>query len=634
MRSAGLWSGGSRRLTLLFLVVLVPPALTLIWLGIRLLQQDRSLWQQRELELRQNSADAIVHSLERSLSEAENWPAGRPIPEGALRLVVSSSQVQLEPVGRALWVPVAPALPEADSRMFADAEKLEYRGEAQQALMRYEQLARSSQPSVRDGALLRIARIDRRDGRTREALEAYRNMLAISGGAIDGVPSDLQARRAICDLLAESGRKADLAREAASLRADFLAGRWQLGRPEWELTAAQIAQWTGQPVVISPERKALSEAAEWLWEESQQLEPSGHRIIGTDVPVTVLWQRNGPNTIGLAVAPSLLRTWLQRDATQFWGSVTLVGDSGQVITGNKSLSENGSVQRSTAATGLPWNVAVGPGDSLYLSRDLSARRQLLSLGLAAIVLFLAAAGYLLWRVVQRELAVARLQADFVSAVSHEFRTPLTSLRHVTELLEEDDNLDPERRHAFYAALGRSTQRLHRLVESLLDFGRMESGRKPYTFQAADAAAIAAKVVADFQKEPIAEGFTIHLEEDTTAAPPLRADPAALTYALWNLLDNAVKYSQGEHEVWVSVERRDGGVAIAVRDHGLGIPRQERKAIFRKFTRGEKAKQLGIKGTGLGLAMVAHIVKAHGGTIELESAEGNGSTFRLVLPLGG
>ena len=287
-----------------------------------------------------------------------------------------------------------------------------------------------------------------------------------------------------------------------------------------------------------------------------------------------------------------------------------------------------------AATGLPWNVAVEPGDGLDLSRDLAARRRLLSLGLAAIVLFLAGGGYLLWRVVQRELAMARLQTDFVSAVSHEFRTPLTSLRHLTELLEEDDNLEPERRHAFYAALGRSTERLQRLVESLLDFGRMELGRKPYNFQTADAAAIAAKVVADFQKEPTAEGFTIHLEDDTAEASPLRADPAALTHALWNLLDNAIKYSQDEQEVWVSVSRCAGGVAIAVRDHGFGIPRHERKAIFGKFTRGEKAKQLGIKGTGLGLAMVSNIIKAHGGTIELESVEGNGSTFRMVLPLGG
>jgi len=106
---------------------------------------------------------------------------------------------------------------------------------------------------------------------------------------------------------------------------------------------------------------------------------------------------------------------------------------------------------------------------------------------------------------------------------------------------------------------------------------------------------------------------------------------ALTHALWNLLDNAAKYSAESRAIWVSVRRQADEIAIAVRDAGLGVPSGERKEIFRKFVRGEKAKQLGIKGTGLGLALVSHIVAAHGGRIELESEEGGGSTFRLVLP---
>jgi two-component system phosphate regulon sensor histidine kinase PhoR len=162
---------------------------------------------------------------------------------------------------------------------------------------------------------------------------------------------------------------------------------------------------------------------------------------------------------------------------------------------------------------------------------------------------------------------------------------------------------------------------------------MELDRKPYDLRPADASAIAAQVVSDFQNEPAAQGFTIRLQLDEKA-PPLQADAGALTHALWNLLDNAIKYSEKEREVWVSVGGSEGGVAIAVRDHGLGIPTSERKEIFRKFIRGERAKQLGIKGTGLGLAIVTHIVRAHGGTIELESEEGRGSTFRMVLPARG
>jgi len=112
---------------------------------------------------------------------------------------------------------------------------------------------------------------------------------------------------------------------------------------------------------------------------------------------------------------------------------------------------------------------------------------------------------------------------------------------------------------------------------------------------------------------------------------VRADSTALTHALWNLLDNAVKYAPNASVVHVSVTPHPAGVAIGVRDEGLGIPADEQKEIFNRFVRGEQAAQLGIKGTGLGLAIVSHIVSAHGGTIELESKEGAGSTFRIVLP---
>jgi two-component system phosphate regulon sensor histidine kinase PhoR len=202
---------------------------------------------------------------------------------------------------------------------------------------------------------------------------------------------------------------------------------------------------------------------------------------------------------------------------------------------------------------------------------------------------------------------------------------------VSELLDEDDNLPPERRRSFYASLGRNTERLRRLVESLLDFGRMESGRKPYDLRPEDAGGIAALAVAEFEKDAGPRGFTVDLDLNGEREFQVRADRLALTRALWNLLDNAAKYSAESRAIWVSVRRQAGRVVIAVRDAGLGVPSRERKEIFRKFVRGERAKQLGIKGTGLGLALVAHIVEAHGGRIEMESEEGRGSTFRLVLP---
>ena len=618
------------KLTLVFLAVLLLPAVTLVWLGVRLAGQDRALWAQRDVERRQAAADAMVRSLERSLAEAQGWQAGGAIPEGALRMIVSPAGMRTEPPGRVLWQAGRAALPEADASAFADAERQEFQGAAGQALTRYRELARSSVAGVRAGALLRLARVERRGGRIDEALAAYGMLAAIRGVAIDGEPADFVARRAICGVLEESGKRVEMAREASSLEADFLAGRWALDRAAWELAAGQLAQWTGHEMRVPAERKALSEAADWVWEQAGRLDPSGRRVLGSETPATVVWHTAGTETIAVAMAPSLVRAWANTAAAGVDAPVSLVAETGQVLMGGRPDPAN-AVRRTAPETGLPWTVVVSPGDASRVSQQFAARRRLLAMGLGAIVLLLAGGSYLLWRVVERELAVARLQTDFVAAVSHEFRTPLTSLRHVTELLEEDDDVPAERRKAFYGALGRSTERLSRLVESLLDFGRMELGRKPYDLRPADAGAIAAQVVSDFEKEAGARGFTIHLDRDGGGALPVRGDAAALTHALWNLLDNAIKYSPEEREVWVAVRGEAGGVSITVRDRGLGIPRGEREEIFRKFVRGEKAKELGIKGTGLGLAMVSHIVSAHGGRVELESEEGSGSTFRVVLP---
>src|SRR5262249_23619605 len=155
---------------------------------------------------------------------------------------------------------------------------------------------------------------------------------------------------------------------------------------------------------------------------------------------------------------------------------------------------------------------------------------------------------------------------------------------------------------------RAIDRLKRLVESLLDFGRMEAGTKPYRIQEIDAAKLLRSVVDEFQNEATAAGHRVelHLNGDTAA---INADSEPPALPLWNLIDNAVKYSPDCRTVWIDLAHHNGRVAISVRDQGLGIPPAEQKEIFRKFVRGAAAKANGIKGTGVGLAMVEHIVRA-------------------------
>jgi two-component system phosphate regulon sensor histidine kinase PhoR len=198
------------------------------------------------------------------------------------------------------------------------------------------------------------------------------------------------------------------------------------------------------------------------------------------------------------------------------------------------------------------------------------------------------------------------------------------------VLVDDRVTDVERRRSYYAALARQTERLHRLVESLLDLGRLEAGASPYRLEPLDACALVRTIVRDFETEA-SRGAGIDLQINGAGAA-VACDPDALTNALWNLLDNAVKYSPGRPTVWVSVDQQVDRLLIRIRDEGIGIPVSEQRAIFGKFVRGAHARAAGFSGTGIGLSMVRHIARAHGGDVQVESVPGAGSTFTLALPL--
>lgn len=245
-------------------------------------------------------------------------------------------------------------------------------------------------------------------------------------------------------------------------------------------------------------------------------------------------------------------------------------------------------------------------------------------------------GFLIVRAVKRELAVAQLQSDFVAAVSHEFRTPLTTLRQFTDMLRKHEHEAPdpgkERRMLCYDAQSRATERLTKLVESLLDFGRTQAGAQSYQLEPCDCTSLVRHVVEEFRATASSSGY--HVQFSGNGSAPIHADSDALGRAIWNLLENAVKYSPDRRQIDVGVHREGDAMRIAVHDDGIGIPPHEQRQIFAKFKRGEEARNRGITGTGIGLAMVDEIVRAHRGHMELKSAVGAGSTFTIVLPVVG
>jgi signal transduction histidine kinase len=255
---------------------------------------------------------------------------------------------------------------------------------------------------------------------------------------------------------------------------------------------------------------------------------------------------------------------------------------------------------------------------------------LLLLAVALMAILIVGGGTLVARALSREMRVARLQADFVSAVSHEFRTPITTMRQLSEMLVHGRVSTDARRAQFYETLLRESNRLHRLVEGLLNFGRMESGAARFNFEQVDVSMLVREVVSEFREEAAKSGFTVELDE-RGGPMVVQGDRVSLASVLWNLLDNAVKYSPNCRTVWVETGMTNGRAEVAVRDRGLGIPHEEQGEVFRKFVRGAASKTGAIQGTGIGLAMAKQIVEAHKGTIRLESESGAGSRFVILLP---
>jgi signal transduction histidine kinase len=190
----------------------------------------------------------------------------------------------------------------------------------------------------------------------------------------------------------------------------------------------------------------------------------------------------------------------------------------------------------------------------------------------------------------------------------------------------------EMRHNAYTMLTRESDRLQRLVKGLLDFQRLEAGADVYHFEPLEVRTFLESIVAEFRDTVKDSGYTIELRSPENSVH-VKADREALSHAIWNLLDNAVKYSPECRTVWVDIDRHDSRVSVVVRDRGLGIPLHEQRDIFEKFVRGTDSKTRRIKGTGIGLAMVRRIVQAHGGEIQLASAPGEGSRFTISIPAG-
>jgi signal transduction histidine kinase len=278
-----------------------------------------------------------------------------------------------------------------------------------------------------------------------------------------------------------------------------------------------------------------------------------------------------------------------------------------------------------------WRVALyQPGG---LSPKAAIRRQTIlfmaafALLLIVIVLGLGAT----YRVVRRESEMARLKSDFVANVSHDLKTPLSLIRMFAETLELNRVPDEGSRQEYYRVITHESERLARLIDNVLDFSRIEGGRQHYEILPSAVEPLVQEVLEAFRYPLAQQSFKVHVDLEPDL-PEVPLDAEAIKQALANLVDNAIKYSGDRKRLTVSARRQGDELRIEVGDEGLGIPAVETARIFEKFYRIGRSETQGQRGSGVGLALVKHIVDAHGGRVSVESHPGEGSRFTLHLPL--
>ena len=569
-----------RHLLVGFLAVALVLTATLVWLSWQLVRQDEALAEQRIDERRESAADLATVALQKSLLQAEEQlsvlsgaPAGelsgratevaRRLGADSALVICRAEGVEVFPDGRLPFQATRPSSAPPARDVFARADSLEFFrqnfGEAADVLRR---LSRAEDPATRAGALMRLARIHRKRGQLREALAAYESLAALDPVPVEGLPAGLVARHASLTLLESLGERERLAREATALRRDVRAGRWPLLRAEYGfyLSEAQRRLGPAEPdAAIETDAPVVrASAVESLWNVWRSVRlgedaSQGRRVVWlAGTPVLLLWRAAPEMMAGLALGPGDVTAQglsaLGPTLAQQGVGLVLTDGEGRAVIGRLTGGAGRQSLRPASTTSLPWNLHALTLDAGARHAYFDARRRVLFGALLSIALLVLAGTYFLWRVVAREMAVARLQADFVSAVSHEFRTPLTALRQFSELLVSDRVASEHDRRQYDEAMAHESGRLGRLVERLLDFGRMESGTLRYRLEPLDPAVLLGEVVAEFERSGDARGHRIELNA-VGPAQLVQADRETLGCVIWNLLDNAVKYSPECSTVW-------------------------------------------------------------------------------------
>ncbi|MGA2533868.1 MAG: ATP-binding protein [Candidatus Aminicenantales bacterium] len=617
----------------------------------------------------------------------EKLAAGNPLIEQFFYL--QDFQDIRVPIARLLYVrdgsrvvsPPPPADPRHDSE-FRVAQRLEFQQkDFPRALAAYRQALKHANDPRREGMTLNaVARVQRKSSRLSEAVATYESIARKYGGVIspEGIPLGPAARLELCSLYQELGDSAQSLQRSLELYRFLVHRDWPLENAEFEFFVQRakglIEEFFSSP---PPGLDLTSFRAEFQnlgATETEQRQRTERMIVFQESAAAALEAKTagGPEEasrpfVRLALdlgrfsyLVSMRRPSARADnaTDEAWGIIidadwlrenilrptlrdhlpsgetlwSVKGRDGRVMLSSENPASGPVTFRTNFASNTPdWTLEFHQPPPRLIKTFLLSRRGLYSfvfLLLAGILVF----GLILTiRAVSHELELARMKSDFVSTVSHEFKSPLTSIRQLAEMLQSGRVPSEERRQKYYDVLLEQSERLALLTDNILSLAKIEEGRAEFAFESTDISSLLAEVVSSIQERVRHEGFDIGLNVEGPL-PLLAVDRTALSQAVTNLIDNAIKYSGDSRRILVSVILEEQALAITVRDLGVGIKKEDIDRVFERFYRGGDELTRTAKGSGLGLTLVKEIVEAHRGRVHVESEPGKGSVFTIRLPL--
>ncbi len=639
------------------------------------------------LEIEQTLRDSIANHRSALVSSLGNLKDQQPLVEEVF-LFESYGRIQFPLAEMLFHLNASPpslsiqTLSPGLSRTIQTGQQYEFQQDSyDQALNIYRQaFARTSEDNVKGELLNAIARVQKKSKRFTDAAESYRRIIQDYGHARmkSGMPWSGAAYLELGSLYVAMNDPLSAVQTFTDLYQALIHKEWTLEKSQYEFLTQRAEESIGEILSqetltasmrsyqnafgkLKTEERKQREITERLITFQEKAEPDllakmpqsmenssyvpgrfnlsieGHSYLVCILSAGAESGEQDSGIWGFLLNVEQLKTGLLLPVIQQYVSSedahwAVRGQNGEIILDSDSSSPGAITARTDFAGNFPpWSLELRHEEPRFLKTFFTSRRGIY------LYMFILLAGILVFgltltiRAVTHELELARMKSDFVSTISHEFKSPLTSIRQLAEMLQADRVPSEERRHRYYDVLVQQSQRLSLLVDNILDFARMEEGRKTFDFEMVDISALLKEIISTFQQRVRHEGFTIHTEIDESL-PQISVDRSAIAQTITNLMDNAVKYSDKAREIYVRAFVENRHLVIAVEDSGVGIKQEDMEKVFERFYRGGDELTRAVKGSGLGLTLVKQIVEAHHGTVHVESEPGSGSTFSIRLPL--